>query len=130
MAHLLLLAGSTSVVTVALFVDEGHPCLVGFVSDEMEKEAMVAMSPGHEEPAILEAQIALLKHWRSTNAEKPAALVLEIFTRDQQFILDSSFEEITSPRYSYRKTDGKKPLETPQRFEPRHVRQNRSKMSH
>ena len=42
---------------------------------------------GHEEPAILEAQVAMLRYWIKT-IQKPTALVLEIFTKDQQFILD------------------------------------------
>ena len=41
---------------------------------------------GHEQPAILDAQVAMLEYWSQT--VRTPALVLEVFTQDQQFILD------------------------------------------
>lgn len=44
---------------------------------------------GHEQPAILDAQVAMLEYWSKTvGTPRTPALVLEIFTKDQQFILD------------------------------------------
>jgi hypothetical protein len=50
------------------------------------KALRLGIFSGHEQPAILDAQVAMLEYWSKTVGTP--ALVLEIFTKDQQFILD------------------------------------------
>ena len=52
----------------------------------LENRCGLGIFSGHEQPAILDAQVAMLEYWSKTVGTP--ALVLEIFTKDQQFILD------------------------------------------
>eukprot|EP00435_Cladocopium_sp_Y103_P034315 s3216_g8.t2 len=60
--------------------------------EKIHGRSLVYFGERHEQAAILDAQVSMLEYWSQT--VRTPALVLEMFTQDQQFILDRWNSEV------------------------------------